>query len=230
MYLNKIDILFDTVSQLIGSLSRTKLMDLLKKNPESITLMNEPTEEMINYVVRKNPALIEYIKEPSEEAINIALRADPTLIQYIKNVPLHISLKLVKKDIDNILPLIPNKDQDFYDELVKINKKYIRYIPKQFASTKIQLQQIRIDPDYLEFIPEDEQNDKICLSAVKLKGRSLRFVKKQNYEIIKAAIENDLNSFKYIDIKILSEEEKKNIKELIQNRKIELSTKINQKT
>jgi hypothetical protein len=226
MYLNKIDILFDTVSQLIGSLSRTKLMDLLKKNPESIALMSEPTEEMINYVLRKNPSLIEHIRDPSEEAIEIALKADPTLIQHVKNVPLHISLRLVKRDIDRILPLIPNKDQEFYDGLLKISKRYIKYIPKQFASTKIQLQQIRVDPDYLEFIPEDEQNDKICLSAVKLKGRSLRFVKKQNYEIIKTAIENDLNSFKYIDIKSLSTEELKNIKELIQYLKIKLTTKL----
>jgi hypothetical protein len=229
MYLNKIDILFDTVSQLISSLSRTKLMDLLKKNPESISLMSEPTEEMINYVLKQNPALIEHIKNPNEEAIEIALKADPTLIQYIKNVPLHISLRLVKRDINGILPLIPNKDQEFYDALLKISKKYIKYIPTQYASTKIQLQQIRIHPDYLEFIPEDEQNDKICLSAVKLKGRTLRFVKKQNYEIIKTAIENDINAFKYIDTKSVSTDELKNIKELIQKRKIELSSKINQK-
>lgn len=222
MYINQVDLLFDVVGELIASLGNDKLKSLVEKNPHSIILMKNPPKNVMQYAVRHSPELIEYIEDPDQGTIDIALKHDATLVRFVKNPPLKTTLELIKTDIVRFLPLINNKDQEFYTQVLKLNPHNIKYIPKEFLPDDAGLDAVRENPDSLQSISDEEQTEKLCLEAVRSKGRALRFVKRQTFEIIKVAIEQDVNAFKYLDPNVLTPEQIEEIRELIKIKKIEL--------
>ncbi len=219
MYINQVDLLFDIVSELVLLLPEDKIFPLVKKNPQALALLTNPPQHIIDFAINEDPNLIEFVDNPTEELIKFVLKKNPELIQYIKNPDLNVSLRLIKQDIDTFLPLINNKDQTFYNKVIEINAKYIRYVPKEFLSDNILNSIIEINPDILEVLDKDKQNEDLCLKAVKIKGRSLRFVLNQTFEIIKSAINNDINAFKYLDSTICSKEELEEIRALMKIKK-----------
>ena len=222
MYINQVDLLFDIVGELIVSLSDEKLKQLVEKNPHSIILMKNPPSGVMQYAVRNSPELIEYITNPDQATIDIALKHDPTLIRFIQYPSLKTALELIKIDIVRFLPLINNKDQEFFTQVLKLNPHNIKFIPKEFLPEEANYDAIKENPDSLQAISEEDQTEKLCIEAVTTKGRSLRFVKKQTYNIIMAAINQDVNAFKYLDPNVLSSDQIEEIRELIKIKKIEL--------
>lgn len=222
MYINQVDLLFDIVGELIVSLSDEKLKQLVEKNPHSIILMKNPPSGVMQYAVRNSPELIEYITNPDQATIDIALKHDPTLIRFIQYPSLKTALELIKIDIVRFLPLINNKDQEFFTQVLKLNPYNIKFIPKEFLPEEANYDAIKENPDSLQAISEEDQTEKLCIEAVNVKGRSLRFVKKQTYDIIITAINQDVNAFKYLDPNVLSSDQIEEIRELIKIKKIEL--------
>lgn len=74
----------------------------LKKNPDLIMNIDSPAEKAQFFVLRKDPKYIIYIKDPSEKAWLIAVSKDPTLIQFHKNPSEKIQLAAVMKEPSSI--------------------------------------------------------------------------------------------------------------------------------
>lgn len=211
----KVDILFDTVKLLLKSLSKVKLIEIVDRNPLAISLIENPSDELINIALKRDINSIEFIENPSETIIRDVIKKNPELIKFIKNPPLALSLELTKQNAEKFIPLINNKDQLFYDEVLGQSPVNLQFVPSEFISNNIKIEYIKVNPDILQYISEKDQFPELCLLAVSAKGQSLKFVKKQTFEIIKAAIDNDIEAFKFINPKVLNEEQTKTLQDLI---------------
>jgi hypothetical protein len=213
--MNKIDIISDTLVLLLKSLSKIKLIEILDKNPFAIALIESPSADLIDLALKKDINTIEFIKNPSEEIIRKVVQQNPELIKFIESPPLALSLELTKQNAEKFIPLINNKDQLFYDEVLGQTPVNFQFVPSQFISEDIKIQYIKTNPDILEYISEKDQSSKLCTLAVSLKGQSLKFVKNQTFEIIKNAITNDIEAFKFINPKVLNEKQIQELQDLI---------------
>ena len=73
-----------------------KLIEIIKNNPNAITFISNPTDEMKLLAIKKNGLLLEYIDNPTREMQELALDNNIRAIRYIEEPTEEMIIKAVK--------------------------------------------------------------------------------------------------------------------------------------
>ena len=103
-------------------MEESKIIEMIKNNPNIISTVKNPTEEMKKLAVSKNGLVLEYIKNPTREIEELALENNIRAIKYIENPTEEMMIKAISI-IVLIGFLIKNKskkinNQEEYDDMV----------------------------------------------------------------------------------------------------------------
>jgi hypothetical protein len=121
----------------------------VKKDPQAIQYIKNPSKEVQLLVVKKNWKLLQYIKNPDKEVQLVAVKQDPQAIQYIKNPSKEVQLVVVKENW-KLLRYIKNPDKEVQLTAVKQNWHAIQYIKN--PDKEVQLIAVKQNRQAIQYI------------------------------------------------------------------------------
>ena len=134
-------------------------------------------------IVKKNPFSLKLIEHQTEEICLEAVRNDGFAIHFVKKQTEQICLEAVKQ-WKYALQFVKEQTEQICLEAVKINGRSLMIVKEQ--TTEICLEAVKNDGDALKLAKE--QTYELCLEAVKKNGNVLQFVKEQTYELCLEAV------------------------------------------
>jgi len=161
---------------------------LVKKNPEIIEFIDNPTEYICIEVVTNRPYLIKNIKNPTINVYKAALDKSPYTINHIMPIPTNIMLELIdykpeiiklcntlSEDIKEILlqkdglliEHITPKTSKICDIALNNNIEAIRYIPDNFKTYDVCLKAVKHNKELFKCVPQKFMDDVMCLDILK---------------------------------------------------------------
>ena len=172
-------------------------------NQNGLALEHVP-DEMLNEdifldAVRQNGLALEFINidNQNEDICNEALKNNINAIKFVKkNIDYNLALKAIRNDVMN-LQYIPYAHVDIINEAFNKDYNVIKYIKKFNQTEEMCLKAIQHDIDLIQFVHFNIPND-LAIKAVKKNGIYLKNIINQTDEIVKIALENTINAFKYV--------------------------------
>lgn len=184
------------------------MLNKIKKNPNLIQKVINPTEEMCLAAVRRNGLLLKYITNQTEKICITAMKKNLLALRSVENVTekIYEAAKRIHYDLN-----VPEEIRDpkiYHLTKYKIgNPQYVRllaYSPCLLPHIKNQtrklcLTEVKANGLALRFVGKEnfdgckpiEQTEEICIAAVKQNGYALTFVHKQTKKICCAAVAQD---------------------------------------
>jgi hypothetical protein len=159
----------------------------IKKNIWAFKFVNPllQTEEMCMSAVTEkylHPYVAEHMQ--TDRVVEKMLNVDRLSIQYIVNQTEERCLRVVKKDGDLLI-----------------------YIKPKYQTEKIILQALEKIPSLFSWISKEKQTEQICINMVQYKSSNFHLVEKQTKAICLAAIKNNAELFKYVQLPYHYDEE-----------------------
>lgn len=137
-------------------------------------------DQLCKLAIAQDGMAIQYIKNKNKKYIVAAIEQNGKAIQFVDNPTIEMYCMAVKQS-SKAIKYIKDINYDMYMMFAKINGMILRHIICNIYA-KLTLEQI----------------NNICLETVKQNWQALKFVKKQNEEINKIALEQTLFAIKFI--------------------------------
>lgn len=185
-------IYIDNLQRTISSLSDEEME--LKKNPDAIKEIENPTEKQMNIAVDAKPSLIKYIKNPSERAQISAIKWSSHFLKDIKNPTEKVLITAVEEDGDAIT-LIKNPSEKVQLAAVKSNAFSIAWIKN--PSEKVQLASVNTRGLSIKHIKNP--SEKVQLAAIKEDGYSIEYIKNPSEKIQMASVQKMYDYIRFIE-------------------------------
>lgn len=145
----------------------------IKKDPNAIKLVENPTEEMQLEAVKRNGYTIRHIKNPTEKAKIAAVRQNINSLQYIKDPSEEVKLEAVKQN-GWAIKFIENPSEEIAIEATKNGHPWaIEYIKN--PSEALQLQAVKQNGTAIEYI--ENPTEKVQLEAIKNYPAAIKLIK-----------------------------------------------------
>lgn len=154
----------------------TKRVNTSGKNIANI----QQYDELCELAIAQDGMAIQYIKNKKKKYIVAAIEQNGKAIQFVDNPTIEMYCMSVKQS-RKAIKYIKNINYDMYMMFAKINGMILRHIICDIYA-KLTLEQI----------------NNICFETVKQNWQALKYVKKQNEEINKIALEQTLSAIKFI--------------------------------
>jgi hypothetical protein len=156
-------------------------------------------EDMYLDAVKQNGLALEFINEEdqNEDICNEALKKNIDAIKFVKkNIDYDLALKAIRKDVMN-LQYIPHAHVDIINEAFNKDHNVIKYIKNYNQTEEMCLKAIQHDIDLIQYVNFKIPND-LAIKAVTKNGIYLKNIINQTDEIVKIALEQNINAFKYV--------------------------------
>ena len=165
----------DSVKELKHAPYKTQL-EVIKKDPDYISIIPNPSEEMQITAVKKDPKSIMWIKNPSEKVQLEAVKTgEQSYVIYILNEQGIVPSEKVQ--------LEAVKSNEAYGVMTKLYEKGI--VP----SEKVQLEAVKRNPETLNYIKNP--TEKVQLAAIRKKPYVFRFIRNPTKKVQREAVKLD---------------------------------------
>lgn len=191
------------------------LVEWIKKCPENLFKLKNPSDYLIIEAMKKDGRLIDRVpKERQTEEICLAALGDYTwALRYIQNQTPVICLAAVSKN-GTLLEYVKDKTFDICMAAVKTTGYAIRYVPTPDEThsvedyLKICAEAIKQDPCAFTQVIAYYQTEEMCYEVVKVKGEMLRHVANihKTPRVCLAAVNNYGYALEFIDAERQTEE------------------------
>lgn len=178
----------------------------LKKDWRTLEWIKEPTEEMITFAIHQNPEAIQFVKNPTEEQMRIAVIKKGLCLKYLEQPSEVVQLAAIRSGGLKVFAMIENPSYDFCQQVVQIDGKLLKKVPKDYRTPELCELAVRQDGESLVSVPKKLRTESLCLTAVKQCWTAVKFVPHLTQEMIELAIHQDRSTLALLK-DILSPEE-----------------------
>lgn len=178
----------------------------LKKDWRLLEWIKEPTEEMITFAIHQNPEAIQFVKNPTEEQMRIAVIKKGLCLKYLEQPSEAVQLSAVRSGGLNVFAMIENPSYEFCQQVVQINGKLLKKVPKDYRTAELCELAVSQDGESLVSVPKKLRTEALCLTAVKQSWRAIKFVPHLTQEMIELAVHQDRSALALLK-EVLSPEE-----------------------
>lgn len=159
---------------------------IVKKDPDYIAEITNPSEDVQLVAVKKEPMVIQYIVNPSEKVQLAAVSNEPHAIQWINNPSEKVQLEAVSNDA-GVMRHIQNPSEEVQLEAVTKIPKTIRHILS--PSEEVQTAAVLREPATIRYIHNPSKNVQMC--AVGFDPRVIAHIEHPDEDVAICAIEED---------------------------------------
>lgn len=128
---------------------------LVKDNPEYITFLENPSEELKCIAVVNQPSVVLELENPSEKLVILALRKDPTVVYSLSREILNTlsddTLKNIFYKRPRLIQYLNNPSEEIQEYILYTAPRYLKYVDNPSEAI---LKQAR---EYVDTLSREEQ-------------------------------------------------------------------------
>ena len=171
------------------------LLQKVRRRPESIRKIKNPSEKVQLEAVKKDGNAIVYIDNPSEKVQLEAVKDNYYALRYIENPTEEMQLAAIENTnrwtVDSVFELLKNPTEKAIREGIKKSGYIIKYAKN--PSKELQLEAIKTSPGLLKDIKNP--TDEMKWVAIKSDGEAIKYIENPSEEMQLEAIKHTDGSY-----------------------------------